>query len=164
MLQDGFLGFHTSFMLDAVVVALVLVVPVLLFSLYSVKIRRQYTLHRNLQLALAVTLLAAVLAFEIDLHLVQHGWQNVVEKGPPVTADQLLFIRQVLRIHLVFAASTPFLWATTIILALRWMPNPPQPSAHSRLHKILGWVSTADLVLTSVTGLIFYYVAFVSRG
>ena len=44
------------------------------------------------------------------------------------------------------------------------MPNPPQPSTHSRLHKVLGWVSTLDLVLTSVTGLIFYYVAFVSRG
>ena len=163
-MKDGFLGFHTSFMLDAVVVALVLVVPVLIFSLYSVKIRREYVLHRNLQLSLAVTLLAAVFAFEIDLHLVQGGWQNVVNKGSPVSADRMLFVRQVLRIHLLFAASTPFLWATTIFLALRWMPRPPQPSPHSRLHKVLGWASTLDLVLTSVTGLVFYYVAFVSRG
>lgn len=163
-MNDGFLGYQTSFMLDAVVVALVLVVPVLVYSLYSAKVRREYTRHRNLQLTLAITLLAAVFAFEIDLHLVQGGWENVVKKGPPLTADQLNFIRRVLRVHLLFAGSTPFLWATTIIFALRWMPRPPQPSLHSRLHKILGWASTLDLVLTSVTGLVFYYVAFVNRS
>lgn len=163
-MQDGFLGFHTSFMLDAVVVALVLVVPVLVYSLYSVKIRRNYVLHRNLQLALALTLLVAVFAFEIDLHLVQGGWQNVVKKGSPVTDSQLSFIQNMLRFHLIFAGSTPFLWATTIILALRNMPVRPAPCSHSRLHKTLGWISTLDLVMTSVTGLAFYYVAFVNRG
>ena len=163
-MKDGFLGYHTSFMLDAVVVALVLVVPVLLFSLYSVKIRRQYTLHRNLQMFLAIALLAAVVAFEVDLHLIQGGWENVVKKGSELTADQLSFIQRVLRIHLLFAASTPILWAITIGFALRRMPRPPEPSAHSRLHAVLGWASTLDLVLTSVTGLVFYYVAFIHRG
>ena len=163
-MKDGFLGFHASFMLDAVVVALVLVVPVLLFSLFSVKVRRNYTLHRNLQLTLAVTLLVAVLAFEVDLHLVQGGWENVVKKGPEVSSSQMKFIQNVLRIHLIFAGSTPFLWATTIIFALRSMPCPPAPSSHSRLHKILGWASTLDLVMTSVTGLVFYFVAFINRG
>ena len=163
-MKDGFLGYQTSFMLDAVVVALVLVVPVLIFSIYSVKVHRQYARHRNLQLALAVTLLVAVLAFEVDLHLVQGGWKNVVQKGPPLSTDQLNFIQRVLRIHLLFAASTPLLWATTIVFALRRMPRPPQPSPHSRLHKTLGWASTLDLVLTSVTGLVFYYVAFINRG
>ncbi|WP_010584755.1 DUF420 domain-containing protein [Schlesneria paludicola] len=162
-MKDGFLGYHASLMLDAVVVALVLVVPVLIFSLYSVKVRRRYTLHRNLQLGLAITLLVAVLAFEIDMHFVQGGWMQVVKKGPPISTEQLALIRQVLRIHLCFAGSTPFLWATTIILALRRMPNPPTPCLHSRLHKTLGWLSTIDLVLTSVTGLIFYYVAFINR-
>jgi hypothetical protein len=163
-MKDGFLGYHTSFMLDAVVVALVLVVPVLIFSLYSVKVRKRYVLHRNLQMALAVALLAAVTAFEVDMHFVQGGWENVVKKGPSVTEEQLSFIRQVLRIHLLFAGSTPILWAITIVLALRNMPSPPAPSPHSRVHKTLGWISTVDLVLTSTTGLIFYYVAFVSRG
>jgi hypothetical protein len=30
------------------------------------------------------------------------------------------------------------------------------------VHKTLGWLSTIDLVLTSFTGLMFYYVAFVA--
>lgn len=163
-MKDGFLGYHTSFMLDAVVVALVLVVPVLLYSLYSVKVRRNYVLHRNLQLTLSIALLAAVLAFEVDLHFVQGGWENVVKKGAEVTAEQLALIQKLLRIHLVFAGSTPIVWAVTIGLALVYMPRPPVPSAHSRLHSLLGWLSTIDLVMTSVTGLIFYYFAFIHRG
>lgn len=163
-MKDGFLGFRTSFMLDFVVSALVLIVPVLIYSLYSVKIRRNYTLHRKLQLLLGIVLLAAVGAFEIDLQWVQRGWTNVVAKREvPLTPEQFAFVRLVLRVHLVFAISTPLLWAVTIILALRRMPSPPAPCPHSNLHKNLGWVSTIDIVLTSVTGLIFYYFAFVAR-
>jgi putative membrane protein len=163
-MKDGFLGYRTSFMLDFVVVALVLIVPVLLYSLYVVKIRRQYTLHRNLQLLLGIVLLIAVALFEYDLQFVQKGWQNVVAKrATPLTADQLSFVRTILRIHLIFAISTPLLWITTITLALRRMPNPPQPCSHSKLHKRLGWLSTIDIVMTSVTGLIFYYFAFIAK-
>ena len=151
-------------MLDFVVVALVLIVPILVYSLYAVKVRRQYTLHRNLQLLLGLVLLVAVGLFEVDLQLVQQGWQNVVAKRvTPLTPEQLEFVRTVLRIHLVFAISTPLLWCTTIGLALRRMPSPPQPCGHSRLHKTLGWISTIDIVLTSVTGLVFYYFAFVAK-
>ena len=162
-MKDGFLGYQTSFMLDAVVVALILVVPVLLFSLYSVKIKRQYTLHRNLQLTLAFLLLAAVMAFEVDLHLIQGGWKNVVRKGPEISQSQLDHIQNVLRFHLIFAGSTPILWFITIVMALRSMPNPPHPCPHSALHKKLGWASTIDLVITSITGLFFYYTAFINR-
>ena len=163
-MKDGFLGYRTSFMLDAVVVALVLVIPVLLFSLFSVKFRQHYVRHRNLQLTLAVLLLLAVFAFEFDLHWIQGGWRNVIKKGGTLSIDQLSLIQRVLQIHLLFAASTPFLWGITIALALRGIPRPPQPSSHSRLHSWLGWGSTLDLVLTSVTGLVFYYVAFVYRA
>jgi hypothetical protein len=162
-MQDGFLGYKSSFMLDFVVVALVLIVPILLFSLYTVKVRKDFTLHRNLQLLLGIVLLVAVAAFEVDLRL-QGGWQAVVNKGEPkLTSDKLATVAKLLYVHLVFAISTPFLWIATITLALRRFPNPPHPGPHSRLHKTLGWLSTIDITLTSVTGLVFYYVAFVVR-
>lgn len=164
-MTDGFLGYRTSFMLDFVVVALILIVPILVYSLYVVKVQHKYVLHRNLQLLLGIILLVAVGLFEIDLQLVQGGWAKVVSKRPtPLTAEQLNFVQTVLRVHLIFAISTPFLWAATIVLAMRRMPSPPGPSAHSRLHKSLGWISTIDIVLTSVTGLIFYYFAFVATS
>ncbi len=162
-MQDGFLGYKSSFMLDFVVAALVLIVPVLLFSLYTVKVRKNFLLHRNLQLLLGIVLLIAVAAFEVDLRL-QGGWLAVVNKGEPkLTPEKLSFVGSLLVVHLVFAISTPFLWIATIVLALRRIPNPPQPGPHSGLHKILGWLSTIDITLTSATGLVFYYFAFVRR-
>lgn len=164
MFQNGFLGNKASFMLDFVVVALILIVPILLFSLYSVKVRRQYALHKKLQLLLGAVLLVAVGAFEFDLHFIQGGWEKVVAKHePPLTPEQIGSVRRLLNIHLVFAASTPFLWVTTIVLALRRFPNPPTPGPHSGPHKVLGWLSTIDIVLTSITGLIFYWFAFVAK-
>jgi hypothetical protein len=29
------------------------------------------------------------------------------------------------------------------------------------VHAVLGWISTIDITLTAITGLIFYYLAFV---
>ena len=161
-MSDGFLGYRTSLMLDAVVCALILVVPAIVTSLYLVKVRKNYLAHRNMQLALAAVLLLAVAAFEVDMQLVQGGWENVVAKREnPLNPNQLESVRRVLWIHLVFAVSSPVLWAVTITLALKRIPNPPAPCAHSRLHAKLGWLSTLDLTLTSITGLWFYYVAFV---
>lgn len=160
--QDGFLGYRSSFMLDFVVVSLLLVVPILLYSLFAVKVQRKYALHRNLQILLGVVLLVAVGAFEVDLHLIQGGWRQVIAKQTPaLTEAQIAWVQTVLRIHLIFAISTPFLWAITLTLALRKFPHPVTPSTHSPVHKLLGWLSTVDITLTSVTGLWFYYTAFV---
>jgi len=161
---NGFLGNNASLMLDVVVCALALIVPALLFSLYTVKIRRNYALHKTMQLTLGIVLLIAVSAFEIDMRL-HGGWKNIVNKpNEPVRLDEadLEFVQTLLWIHLVFAISTPILWATTITLALKRFPNPPTPSEHSALHKKLGWISAIDITLTSVTGLIFYYYAFIA--
>ena len=141
-----------------------LLVPLLLYSLFVVKVQRNFLLHKRLQLLLAGILLVAVAAFEIDMRL-HGGWKNIVNKDPAqprLTQSQLEGAARVLYTHLVFAVSTPFLWATTIVLALKRFPNPPTPGPHSRLHKTLGWASAVDLTLTSVTGLWFYYAAFVA--
>ena len=160
-MSHGFLGYSSTFMLDFVVTALVLIVPALLASLYLVKVRRNYVAHRNLQLLLASVLLAAVVAFEVDIRL-HCGWRDIVTSARTLTEQQLETIKQTLYVHLVFAISTPLLWGVTIALALKRMPKPPSPCAHSRLHKTLGWLSVIDLVLTSATGLLFYYRAFIA--
>lgn len=162
---DGFLGYQTSFMLDFVVCALVLVVPLLTYSLWLVKVKRNFAAHKRMQILLAAILCAAVAAFEIDLQWVQGGWENIVAKS---YSDDAAFQAQIAKsepylwTHLVFAISTPALWLTTLVLALRRFPDPPVPERHSRLHKVLGWVSTIDVLLTAVTGWAFYYVTFVA--
>lgn len=152
-------------MLDFVVTALVLIVPALLFSIYQVKYRQNFKLHRAMQLTLGIVLLVAVVAFEVDTQLIHGGWQNIVNKdssAPRLDEEGLQFVRKVLWVHLIFAVTTPFLWATTIILALKNFSNPPIPGPHSSLHKKLAWASTIDITLTSVTGLVFYYFAFIA--
>jgi hypothetical protein len=141
-----------------------LVVPVLATSIFLVKFQRNYIWHRRLQLFRAAVLLFAVAAFELDVQVVHHGWQNIVRQArPEIAPADFDFVRKVLYVHLVFAISTPFLWAVTIGLALPRFGNPPAPSRHSRWHKRLGWTSAVDLAMTSVTGLLFYYFAFVNR-
>jgi len=163
-MSNGFLGYNATFMLDLVVCALVFVVPVLAVSIFLVKFRRNYVWHRRLQLFLAGVLLLAVAAFELDIQVVHHGWENIVRQSrPDISAADFAFARTLLHIHLVFAISTPFLWALTISLALPRFGNPPAPSKHSPLHKWLGWTSALDLAMTSATGLLFYYFTFVKR-
>jgi len=165
MFDHGFLGYDASFMLDFVVCALIAIVPVQLFSLYLVKYRRKFLWHRNIQILLGVTLLVAVAAFEVDLQLVHGGWKNVVEKNPDVprlSEAEFAFVQRVLRLHLIFAVSTPFLWGTTLFLAVNSLRPPHFRGMHAPLHKTLGWLSVLDLFGTSVTGLWFYYVAFMT--
>jgi len=164
MLSNGFLGYQTTFMLDFVVCALVLIVPLLLWSLWLVKFRRRFLAHKRLQIALGTILLVAVTAFEVDVQMVHGGWENIVARQqltPELLTVKINGVRPWLRVHLLFAVTTPFLWIVTITLALLRFKNPPAPGLHSRLHKILGWASTIDITLTSVTGLWFYYIAFV---
>ncbi len=163
MPSDGFFGYPTTFMLDFVVCALALVVPLLLWSLWLVKFKRQYALHKRLQIALGIILLVAVTAFEVDVQMVHGGWESIVAKqqlSPEALAGKITAVRPWLLVHLVFAVTTPVLWTVTLVLALRRFNSPPVPGKHSRLHKTLGWASAIDITLTSVTGLLFYYVAF----
>ena len=150
-------------MLDFVVCALVIVVPLLLYSLWLVKVKKAWNKHKWLQVILGIILLVAVTAFEVDLQIVHGGWENIVRKSHPdeaALAAKVAEARPYLLVHLVFAVSTPFLWAVTLIQAFRRFPSPPQPSEHSRTHKTLGWLSTIDITLTAITGLAFYYIAF----
>jgi len=162
-MNAGFLGFDSSLMLDVVVCALVLVVPVVIYSLYLVKVQRNYARHAFVQTALSVVLLLVVAAFEIDMRM-HGGWEQIINKNPAaprLTGEALEQVRTMLWIHLVFAISTPVLWVTTLVLAWKRFSDPPLPGEHSHGHKKLGWLSTLDLVLTSLTGLGFYYMAFV---
>jgi len=163
MWYRGFLGNDASFMLDFVVCALVVLVPILGYSIYLVKQRQAYERHKQLQMLLGIILLVAVVVFEIDMQI-HGGWRNIINKNPDLprlNPEQMLIVSRMLGVHLIFAISTPILWVITTILALKHFPDPTQPSPHSRLHRKLGWLSTIDLTMTSVTGLMFYYLAFI---
>ena len=160
-MTNGFLGYKTSLMLDVVVCALAVVVPLLVFSLYQVKVRKNYLLHRNLQLLLGAVLFVAVGLFEVDLRM-QGGIDAILHKREiSLTMAQREWFYSLLWTHLVFAITTPFLWIGTIAHAMWYLDPLPGTDAIRQRHRLLGWASAIDITLTSVTGLLVYYYGFV---
>jgi putative membrane protein len=154
--EAGFLGFRGTFMLDLVVVAMVLVLPVLGASIWAVKFRKAYRLHKTLQIILGIVLLATVLIFEVDVRV--FGWKHKAEPSPYYNT----WLFPVFYVHLVIAVSTTLLWIWVTGKALRHFPSPPAPCEYSRHHLPQAKVAGVGMFLTAVTGWIFYYMAFVA--
>jgi uncharacterized membrane protein YozB (DUF420 family) len=154
---DGFLGTRAPLILDVLCLAMLGVLVVLAWSVYQVKFRRRYNLHKWTQITLAAILLTVVVLFEIDIRL--HGWEERAagELGGRASAAAA----RALYVHLVFAVTTVILWPITIALALRNFSNPPRPGPHSRIHVPLARVAALDMFLTAITGWVFYWFAFV---
>lgn len=153
---DGFLGTRASLMIDFVFVAMFAVIAIMAWSIYQVRTRNRYALHKRVQLALAAVLLVAVTAFEVDMRL--HGWEERAAGEIGGSASPQVW--NALYLHLVFAISTAVLWPVVIVRALRQFPSPPTPSAHSRSHIFWARLAAMDMLMTSVTGWIFYCLAF----
>jgi len=154
---EGFLGTRASFMLDVLVIAMVVVVAVLAWSVYQVKYRRSYQLHKWVQVGLGLVLLVAVIVFEVDVRL--YGWEDRAAGVIGGHASRMVW--NALAIHLVFAVAATILWPVVIIRALLNFPNPPAPGPHSRFHLRWARIAAIDMLVTAITGWTFYYLAFV---
>ena len=67
---DGFLGTRASIMLDIVFLAMFAIIPVMGWSIWLVRCRRHYALHKRCNSALGLLLAVAVGLFEIDMRFV----------------------------------------------------------------------------------------------
>lgn len=155
---NGFLGTRASFMLDFVFLAMFGILPVLAYSVWLVKFRGAYQLHKWIQLGLAVTLALAVTLFEIEMRV--YGWRERAERA---SGEVPSVVFTMLYIHLVFAVSTALVWIYVVAGALRKFPSPPSPGPHSASHKRWGWIAAIDMAATALTGWLFYWLAFVAK-
>jgi len=158
---DGFLGTRASFMLDVVFLAMLAIVPILCWSVYLVRYRRNYALHKKVQLVTGLVLLLAVVAFEVDVRFLS-DWEVRAELSPYYQVEGWSTVWTALSIHLLFAVPTPLIWAAVIIRALKQFPRPPEPAAHGQSHRRWGYLAVVGMILTAITGWIFYYLAFVA--
>ena len=161
---NGFLGTRASLMLDVVAVTMLAIVPLLALSVYRVKFARQYALHKKLQLAMATVLLVAVLLFELDIRV--NGWVERAVGSPYFDLQNKWSCPAgiALIVHLCFAVPTLLLWTLVVVQALRKFSQPPQPGPHSRWHARWGMTAAIGMLLTAVTGWIFYWLAFVATA
>lgn len=175
---DGFLGTRASLMLDIVFLAMFVVLLALSISVWLVRSRRNYLLHKRIQMALGLVLLVTVTLFEIDMRV--NGWQSraidspyfgAMEQPGPVLKtfyqgwlgrkDVPGWVFTSLYIHLFFAVTTTLLWIFVIVQAVRKIPNPPGPCPYSAAHKRWARIAAIDMGFTAVTGWLFYCLAFV---
>ena len=145
-------------MLDFVVAAMLGIVLLLAYSIYLVRVKRRYTLHKRLQLGMGLVLLATVLAFEIDVRFFT-DWEELAKPSPFYDSG---VVTASLIVHLCFAVPTPLVWIYVIVRALRNYPSPPTPGKHSRAHRRDGWLAAIGMFMTAITGWVFYYLACVA--
>ena len=159
---NGFLGTRGTLMLDVVFLAMFVIVPVMLYSIYLVRYRRRYRLHKQLQLGLGLILLIAVSVFEIEQILVP--WEARAEPSPYFETDHKWSspVGISLLVHLFFAVPTFFLWIYVIVQAWRKFPRNPVPNEYSSVHRRWARLAALEMTMTAITGWVFYYLAFVA--
>jgi putative membrane protein len=145
-------------MLDLVFLAMFAVLPVLGWSIAQVKYHRRYLLHKRVQLALGAVLLVTVSAFEIDMRI--NGWRDRAAASRFWSETGLNWVDAALAVHLCFAITTTLAWVVVIARALANYSNPPAPGPHSRWHLRWAKVAAIDMLLTAITGWVFYLMAF----
>jgi putative membrane protein len=156
--MPGFLpSSRGSFILDFIVVAMAAVVPILLFSIRRVRIDRDFKRHKAIQIALGIILGSAILAFELDMRL--NGWKHLAAASPYYET----YVYPALLIHLGFAIPTLCLWTYTIYAGIKHRIELGANKARIR-HRKLGLWSTYTMVGTTITGWIFYYLAFIAKA
>ncbi len=154
--MDGIIpGSRGSLMLDVVAIAMIAILPILLFAIRAAKTKR-YLTHKKVMIGLSSLLLIAVIAFEIEMRLV--GWRHLAEPSPYFET----IVPWSLGIHLLFSVTAAVSLLVTVFLAIKHFPSPPAPSAHSLIHRTMGRVSAISLAMTAITGWIFYWLAFVA--
>lgn len=146
-----------SFILDFIVVAMAAVVPLLIFSIWQAKYRKNLAFHKTMQITLGSVLGVAVIAFELDMRI--FGWRHLAEASPYY--ETLVFPALIL--HLFFAVPALFLWTYTIYAGIKHGIE-KSLSKHRIQHKKLGLYSAIFMIGTTVTGWIFYYLAFIASA
>lgn len=146
---------RASFVLNFIALAMAGVIPVMLFSIFQVRRRKNYVLHKRLQILLGVVLGLAILVFELDMRL--YGWRQYAESSPYY--QTLVF--PALIVHLVFAIPTLFLWIYTIFMALRHRIT-EEAGKYRTQHIFFGKLSAYAMIGTTLSGWLFFWLAFMA--
>ena len=158
MIANGFLPTRGSMMLDFFCVWMFVVLAALSFSIYQVRYRNNKTLHRKIQVATVLGMVVALVLFEIDVRFFT-SWRELAKPSPYYESGVVSWS---LVIHLFFAIPTPIVWGVVIWMAIKRYKENFDQGDFNRFHRISGRIAAAMMMITALTGWIFYYLAFVA--
>jgi uncharacterized membrane protein YozB (DUF420 family) len=155
MFGPSFLGARGDALIDIGVLSIVAVVPVLLWS-WSLARKKQWTLHKRVQLTTAVVLGIVVLLFEIDLNRMGGIFAVTAESSYAGTAT----LNSWIWIHTAFAISSTIVWALLVAASLIRFPSPPEPK-YFTTHRHFGRLGMILMLGSGVTAIPMYIYGFI---
>ena len=155
MFPKGFLGTRADLLMDIVIVALVAVVPIVLYN-WRLARTKQFSRDKAMQIALIIVLGAVVGVFEYDLSLQGGIFKATAASSLAGTATLNFWIR----FHSFFAETTVLIWLALITVSLIKFPKPPAPNAFSGIHRFWGRIGMVWMLTTGITSIPVYYYGF----
>ena len=155
MFGPSFLGARGDALIDIGVLSIVAVVPVLLWS-WSLARKKQWTLHKRVQLSTAVVLGIVVLLFEIDLNRMGGIFAVTAGSAWAGTATLNFWIWT----HTAFAISSTIVWVLLVAASLIKFPSPPEPK-YFATHRHFGRLGMVLMLGSGVTAIPMYIYGFI---
>lgn len=154
-LAAGFISERSDWIIDGVLVASVVLIPLFAFAFRNAR-RARYLQHRNLMLIATALLAVAVTAVEVDL---RSKGMFAMTQGSRFYGTP--FLEWSAYIHIGLSTVTGLLWCVLVGVSWFKFPRPPQPIPFGRIHRWLGRIALVGMALVGITGFELYIVAFV---
>lgn len=158
MFPAGLLGTRADVLVDIVTLSFIVILPILIWSWWLARTRKDYATHRRVQLWLGITLGVVVAIFEWDLKM--SGGIFELTKGGIYEGTAAL--NWTIYVHTAFSILTTLIWATLIIVSLIRFGKPPKPNNFSRAHRFFGRTGMITMIMAGVTSPPLYYFGFVA--
>lgn len=155
MFGSSFLGARGDALIDIGILSIVAVVPILLWS-WSLARRKQWALHKRVQLATATLLGIVVLLFEIDLNQLGGIFKVTADSAYAGTATLNFWIW----IHTAFAISSTVVWLFLVLASLIKFPSPPEPKFFTS-HRYFGRLAMILMLGSGATAIPMYIYGFI---
>ncbi|MBL8201237.1 MAG: DUF420 domain-containing protein [Chromatiales bacterium] len=155
MFGPSFLGARGDALIDVGILSIVAVVPILLWS-WGLARKKQWTLHKRVQLATAALLGIVVLLFEIDLS--RMGGIFAVTAGSSYAGTGTL--NAWIWTHTAFAISSTIAWVLLVAASLIRFPSPPEPKYFAS-HRYFGRLAMILMLGSGATAVPMYVYGFI---
>lgn len=127
-------GARWDVLMDIVVVSMVIILPLLWYSVKKVKHDHNYRLHKNIQLTMFTILFFVVLLFEYDMK--QNGGIFAMVRGSAY--EGTFFLNFMIYFHTFLSITTALIWLILIPVSLKKFGKNPRPGKFSKTHKLWG--------------------------
>lgn len=127
-------GARCDILMDIVVVSMVIILPLLWYSVKKVKHDHNYKLHKNIQLTMFTILFFVVLLFEYDMK--QNGGIFAMVRGSAY--EGTFFLNFMIYFHTFLSITTSLIWLILIPVSLKKFGKNPRPGKFSKTHKLWG--------------------------